>query len=92
MRGWCSLDFMRDGDTIVVLEVNPRPPASLSLYAQPGLIDAQLRACLHAELPPRAAFASSSRPAVPLFRSQSLTTPLRSHDASRVPPGWNATL
>ena len=57
LRGWCSLDFMRDGDAIGVLEVNPRPPASLSLYAQPGLIDAQLRACLHGELPPATAFA-----------------------------------
>ena len=49
LRGWCSLDFMRDGDAIGVLEVNPRPPASLALYARPGLIDAQLRACLHGE-------------------------------------------
>lgn len=57
LRGWCSLDFMHDGDTIGVLEVNPRPPASLALYARPGLIDAQLRACLHAELPAPAAFA-----------------------------------
>jgi predicted ATP-grasp superfamily ATP-dependent carboligase len=58
LRGWCSLDFMRGGDTIGVLEVNPRPPASLSLYAQRGLIDAQLRACLQAELPPAGAFAA----------------------------------
>ena len=57
LRGWCSLDFMRDGDTFSVLEVNPRPPASLALYAQRGLVDAQLRACLHAELPLPAAFA-----------------------------------
>jgi len=57
LRGWCSLDFIRNGDSIGVLEVNPRPPASLSLYAQRGLIDAQLRACLHAELPPPEAFA-----------------------------------
>ena len=57
LRGWCSLDFMRDGDAIGVLEVNPRPPASLSLYARRGLIDAQLRACLQAELPPPGAFA-----------------------------------
>ena len=57
LRGWCSLDFMRDGDAIGVLEVNPRPPASLALYARPGLIDAQLRACLHGELPAPAAFA-----------------------------------
>lgn len=57
LRGWCSLDFMRDGDTFSVLEVNPRPPASLALYAQRGLIDAQLRACLHGGLPQPAAFA-----------------------------------
>jgi predicted ATP-grasp superfamily ATP-dependent carboligase len=56
LRGWCSLDFMRDGDAIGVLEVNPRPPASLALYAQRGLIDAQLRACLQGELPSPAAF------------------------------------
>jgi predicted ATP-grasp superfamily ATP-dependent carboligase len=56
LRGWCSLDFILDGDSIGVLELNPRPPASLALYAQRGLIDAQLRACLHAELPSAAAF------------------------------------
>ena len=55
--GWCSLDFMRDGDRLGVLEVNPRPPASLALYARPGLIDAQLRACLHGDLPSAASFA-----------------------------------
>ncbi|MES2991226.1 MAG: ATP-grasp domain-containing protein [Pseudomonadota bacterium] len=59
LRGWCSLDFIRggsgggddDGDAVGVLEVNPRPPASLALYARRGLIDAQVRACLHGELP-----------------------------------------
>ena len=58
LRGWCSLDFIRDGDAIGVLEVNPRPPASLGLYAQRGLIDAQLRACLQGELPRAGAFAA----------------------------------
>jgi predicted ATP-grasp superfamily ATP-dependent carboligase len=62
LRGWCSLDFIRDGDALGVLEVNPRPPASLALYAQHGLVDAQLRACLHRELPPRM-FAASRRTA-----------------------------
>jgi len=57
LRGWCSLDFMRDDDKLGVLEVNPRPPASLALYARPGLIDGQLRACLHGELPSAASFA-----------------------------------
>lgn len=55
LRGLCSLDFMRDGDAIGVLEVNPRPPASMSLYrwpaGTPGLMQAHLRACLHGGLP-----------------------------------------
>jgi uncharacterized protein len=55
LRGLCSLDFMRDGDAIGVLEVNARPPASMSLYRSPagtpGLIRAHLRACMHGELP-----------------------------------------
>jgi len=59
LRGWCSLDFVLHGDSVGVLEVNPRPPASLALYAQRGLIDAQLRACLHGELPAAAAFATT---------------------------------
>ena len=58
LRGWCSLDFICDGNAIGVLEVNPRPPASLALYAQRGLIDAQLRACLQGELPRAGAFAA----------------------------------
>lgn len=56
LRGLCSLDFMRDGDAIGVLEVNPRPPASMSLYRRPsgspGLMQAHVRACLEGALPP----------------------------------------
>lgn len=52
LRGLCSLDFMRDGDGIAVLEVNPRPPASMSLYPQSTLMQAHVRACLHGELLP----------------------------------------
>lgn len=52
LRGWASLDFLLRGDEIEVLEINPRPPASLALYAAAGwpVIDAQLRACA-GELP-----------------------------------------
>jgi predicted ATP-grasp superfamily ATP-dependent carboligase len=51
LRGLCSLDFMRDGDTIAVLEVNPRPPATLSLYPEHGVMRAHVGACLHGALP-----------------------------------------
>ena len=56
LRGWCSLDFIYNDEAIGVLEVNPRPPASMALYAQRGLIDAQLCACLDDELPQAGAF------------------------------------
>ena len=63
LRGLGSLDFMFDGTAFGVLEVNPRPPASMALYlhrsGQPasqwapgGVVSAHLRACLHGELPP----------------------------------------
>jgi len=54
LRGLGSLDFLRDGDSAAVLEVNPRPPASMALYG-PGMVAAHLRACVQGELPPRPA-------------------------------------
>jgi predicted ATP-grasp superfamily ATP-dependent carboligase len=67
LRGLCSIDFLVDGDDVSVLEINPRPPASMVLYrsaqfaAGPpargtkreafGLLGAHIRACLHGELP-----------------------------------------
>ncbi|MGY4831070.1 ATP-grasp domain-containing protein [Sphaerotilaceae bacterium SBD11-9] len=50
LRGLCSLDFMRDGDAIAVLEVNPRPPASMALYGA-GVMAAHVEACLYDTLP-----------------------------------------
>jgi uncharacterized protein len=54
LRGLCSLDFLlrEPGPLVEVLEVNPRPPASLDLYAAHGLpvIGAHLRACEGASL------------------------------------------
>ncbi|MDO9314641.1 MAG: ATP-grasp domain-containing protein [Burkholderiaceae bacterium] len=64
LRGLGSLDFLLDGDTVSVLEINPRPPASMALYehlrfdgaALPerpthGLMEAHIRACLRGDLP-----------------------------------------
>jgi uncharacterized protein len=50
LRGLGSLDFMLDGDAVAVLEVNPRPPASLALYLDRLPMQAHLRACLNSEL------------------------------------------
>jgi predicted ATP-grasp superfamily ATP-dependent carboligase len=54
LRGLGSLDFMWDGEVARVLEVNPRAPASLSLYderVEGGVMRAHVRACLHEESP-----------------------------------------
>ena len=51
LRGLCSLDFMLDGAQINVLEVNPRPPASMASYAALPLMRWHVRACLEGELP-----------------------------------------
>ena len=58
LRGLASLDFMLDGDAFSVLEVNPRPPASMALYGKRfavsgsmGIVAAHVRACLRDELP-----------------------------------------
>ena len=48
LRGLGSLDFLLDGHTVRVLEVNPRPPASLALYPRVGdqpVFRAHLAAC-----------------------------------------------
>lgn len=49
LYGLCSLDFMLDGTQISVLEINPRPPASMALYA--GVMRMHVRACQDGELP-----------------------------------------
>jgi predicted ATP-grasp superfamily ATP-dependent carboligase len=54
LRGLGSLDFMHDGDAFAVLEVNPRPPASVALYRNQRPIEAHLRACREGVLPERA--------------------------------------
>ncbi len=58
LRGLGSLDFMLDGDQVQVLEVNPRPPASMALYSGNGhpaasssIVADHVRACLQGVLP-----------------------------------------
>jgi uncharacterized protein len=58
LTGLNSLDFLLDGETFSVLEINTRPSSTMALYeaAWPdiwprGLIGAHLEACLYGELP-----------------------------------------
>ncbi len=53
LQGLGSLDFMLDGATITVLEVNPRPPASVALYRDQQPMRSHLRACREGALPLR---------------------------------------
>jgi uncharacterized protein len=50
-RGLVSLDFLLDGDAVQVLELNPRPPASLVLY--PGALAAHVQTCSGGPMPTR---------------------------------------
>jgi predicted ATP-grasp superfamily ATP-dependent carboligase len=52
--GLCSIDFLLHEEAIQVLEVNPRPSASLSLYDEDyagGLMQAHVHACVGEDAP-----------------------------------------
>lgn len=62
LRGLGSLDVLWDNERVWVLEINPRPPASMALYptrrfqadtddAPHGILEAHVRACLQGQLP-----------------------------------------
>lgn len=51
LRGLCSLDFLLHGDSWQLLEVNPRPPASVALYPHWRPMAAHVLACLEGLLP-----------------------------------------
>ena len=50
VRGAFGVDAVWDGHDAWVLEVNPRPPASLELFG-PGCFEAHVRAARHASIP-----------------------------------------
>ncbi|OLL31524.1 ATP-binding protein [Burkholderia sp. SRS-W-2-2016] len=67
--GLNSCDFLSDGSTFDVLEINARPSATLALYeaASPdawpaGLLACHLDACRHGHPPPAASLALARRP------------------------------
>ena len=51
LLGLCSLDFLLHAETWQLLEVNPRPPASVALYPHWRPMAAHVRACLEGRLP-----------------------------------------
>ncbi len=51
LRGLCSADFLVAPDGFHLLEINPRPGATIDLFAQPGLFRAHLTGCRGESLP-----------------------------------------
>jgi predicted ATP-grasp superfamily ATP-dependent carboligase len=75
VRGLASLDFVLHGDTAEVIELNPRPPASLSLYPRVGghgALHAHRLACLQGVLPPAPAAADGVRGIAIVFVARAL--------------------
>lgn len=63
LQGLLGVDFLWRGDEWMVLEVNPRLPASLALYGrQGGLMAAHLAACRSEQLPQGDALAALRMP------------------------------
>ncbi|MEM5338257.1 ATP-grasp domain-containing protein [Paraburkholderia azotifigens] len=89
-----SLDFLLDGDTIRVLEVNARPSSTMALYERAwrdawprGLLALHIDACLHGRLPPARIGAPSCRAAQQVvFAPQAFTVTRRFSDALFVDP------
>ena len=52
LRGLASLDFLVEGEQFHLLEINPRPGATLDIYTHPDLFQAHIAAC-HGRLPQR---------------------------------------
>ncbi len=77
LSGLCGLDFVLGEDgQIVVLEINPRPPASFELHEGEGsLLEAHRRACDGELIPPPPAPASTVKASVVLYAAHLLTVP-----------------
>jgi uncharacterized protein len=75
VRGLASLDFVMHGDDAEVIELNPRPPASLALYPRVGghgALQAHRLACQQGVLPPAPAAADGVRGIAIVFAPRAL--------------------
>jgi predicted ATP-grasp superfamily ATP-dependent carboligase len=92
--GLNSLDFLLDGDTIHVLEVNARPSSTMALYERAwrdvwprGLLALHIDACLHDRLPPAHVGVPQCRAAQQVvFAPKAFTVTRRFSDALFVDP------
>lgn len=82
LRGLGSLDLLYDGAVAWVLEVNPRPSASVALYASRDPLRSHLRACVDGVLPalPPGDAASAMRGTEIVYARRELTLDARAAD------------
>lgn len=78
LRGLCSADFLVGADGFHLLEINPRPGATLDLFAQPGLFRAHLSGCQGEAIP--------TLPALPGARASAIAYARR---PIVLPPGFD---
>jgi predicted ATP-grasp superfamily ATP-dependent carboligase len=77
LRGMCGLDFVVDGARAQVLELNPRPTATVELWdlgGMPPLLDWHLRAC-DGELPDGPVHAGGAHALAVAYASRELCVP-----------------
>ena len=82
LRGLASFDFLVDGARFALLEINPRPGATLDIFAHPQLFSAHVAAC------------AGTLPAIPLHfaDAQAAATLYCKNDIAQMPvldwPDW----
>jgi predicted ATP-grasp superfamily ATP-dependent carboligase len=77
LRGLNSIDFLIDGDSVALLEINPRPGATLDIFEDRGglLFQAHLEGCL-GRLPERPLeFEGAAAAAIAYARREIVSTP-----------------
>ncbi|ODR98895.1 hypothetical protein AUC68_06890 [Methyloceanibacter methanicus] len=89
LTGLNSADFVLQGDDPVLLEVNPRPGATLDIFASTPtpLLDIHLDAVQHGALPSRAPVFESAAASAIAFAPETLTIPIQ-----MAWPAWAADL
>ncbi len=78
LKGLASADFVLSNAEPSLLEVNPRPGATLDIFqsADDPLLQAHLEAVLHAKLPPKPAISSDGQASAILYATEPLTAPI----------------
>lgn len=77
LKGLNSADFLLEDDEPVLLEINPRPGATLDIFANPALplMDIHLNSVLHSRLPAQEPVYESAAASMIVFAPEALAIP-----------------